>query len=132
MNIEQIASISHETNRAYCASIGDNSQLSWEEAPEWQKDSARNGVKFHIANPSAPASASHESWLAQKRDEGWKFGQVKDPAKKEHPCFIPYNGLPLEQRVKDYLFRAVVHAFMDCQATEGFEPEVGAVGGFAD
>jgi len=27
-----IAKVCHEANRAYCESIGDNSQLSWEDA----------------------------------------------------------------------------------------------------
>ena len=37
-------------------------------------------------------------------------GPVKDPEKKEHPCFLPYDELPLSQRIKDYLFTAVVEA----------------------
>ena len=32
-------------NRAYCQMIGDNSQSTWEDAPEWQKQSARKGVR---------------------------------------------------------------------------------------
>lgn len=48
MNTEQIARIAHETNRAYCESIGDNSQPPWQDAPDWQKLSAINGVKFHL------------------------------------------------------------------------------------
>jgi len=37
MDIEDIAKVAHEVNRAYCISIGDNSQQSWECSPEWQK-----------------------------------------------------------------------------------------------
>ena len=117
MNIEQIAQIAHETNRAYCHSIGDDSQPTWEEAPQWQRESAINGVHFHLkahANgQKPPASASHDSWLAEKEAAGWKYGPVKDPEKKEHPCFVPYGELPLEQRMKDYLFAAVVAAFAE-------------------
>jgi len=106
----QIAQVAHEINKAYCESIGDNSQPSWEDAPEWQKSSAINGVKFHLDNPDAPPSASHESWLKQKEEEGWKYGEVKDPEKKEHPCFVPYDQLPVSQRSKDYLFKQVIHS----------------------
>ena len=35
---------------------------------------------------------------------------VKDAERKEHPCCVPYDALPVEQKTKDYLFRAVVHA----------------------
>lgn len=110
MNHEQIARVAHEINRAYCESIGDTSHLRWEDAPEWQKKSAIDGVHFHLNNLGASPAASHENWLADKRRDGWKFGLVKDLAKKEHPCFTPYNNLPQEQRSKDFLFRAVVHA----------------------
>lgn len=122
MNVEQVARLAHETNRAYCQSIGDNSQPAWHEAPEWQKSSAINGVNFHLDHlrngTQAPPSASHDAWLKQKQEEGWSFGPVKDPEKKEHPCFVPYGDLPLEQRMKDYLFSAVVKAFYDCLKME--------------
>lgn len=34
MNTIDVAQIAHEINKAYCESIGDTSQPSWEEAPE--------------------------------------------------------------------------------------------------
>jgi hypothetical protein len=107
-----IARVCHEVNRAFCASIGDHSQPSWEQAPDWQRASAVNGVAFTIANPDAKPSDSHDSWLAEKERDGWKYGPVKDPVKKEHPCYVPYDELPLEQRTKDYLFQAVVRSLI--------------------
>lgn len=112
MDIEQIAKTAHEVNRAYCVSIGDKSQPSWEDAPDWQKKSAVNGVKFHIENPDAKPEDSHNSWLKEKETDGWKYGEVKDPEKKEHPCFVPYDKLPQEQKTKDYLFIGVVRSFV--------------------
>lgn len=109
---QQIAKVAHEVNRKYCESIGDNSQLAWEDAPQWQRDSAENGVKFHREacerGDEVPPSASHDSWLEEKRVAGWKYGPVKNPDKKEHPCFVPYEELPQEQKAKDYIFGAVV------------------------
>lgn len=104
------AKICHEANRAYCAALGDTSQLPWDDAPQWQKDSAITGVKFIVHNPDAGPSASHESWLAEKERDGWKYGPVKDPEAKEHPCFVPYDELPVEQKAKDYIFGAIVRA----------------------
>lgn len=119
MNIEQIARIAHQTNKAYCESIGDFSQPSWEDAPEWQRQSAIKGVTFHVSNHengiNTPPSASHNAWLEEKRANGWKYGPVKDPEKKEHPCFVPYEQLPPEQRLKDYLFAAVTRAFVEAR-----------------
>lgn len=112
-----IARVAHEINRAYCASLGDTSQPTWEDAPEWQQNSALVGVDMHLAKPDATPEQSHESWLAQKLAEGWKYGPVKDAEKKEHPCCVPYADLPAEQKAKDYLFRGVVHAL------KAIEPE---------
>lgn len=110
MTNEDIAKVCHEVNRAYCAAIGDRSQLPWDDAPNWQKQSAINGVAFHITNPSAGPEGSHGSWCDEKYKTGWKCGPVKDPQKREHPCLVPYRELPKEQRVKDDLFIAVVRA----------------------
>lgn len=107
---EQIARVCHEANRAYCQSIGDDSQVLWEFAPVWQKESAINGVEFCLQNPNAPASANHDSWLKMKLEDGWKYGLVKDAVKKEHPCCVSYDELPIEQQRKDALFKAVVAA----------------------
>ena len=110
MNIIKIAEVAHETNRAYCESIGDNSQVSWSLAPEWQRASAIDGVEFHLNNPDSLPQDSHENWLKLKESEGWKYGKVKSEGKKEHPCFVPYDQLPLEQRVKDSLFLGIVRS----------------------
>lgn len=110
MSIENIAQVAHEINKAFCESIGDNSQPTWGDAPEWQKSSAINGVKFHLENPNAGPDESHKSWLKQKEEEGWKYGPVKNPETKEHPCFVPYDELPVNQRSKDYLFKQIVHS----------------------
>lgn len=111
--LEDIAKTAHEVNRAFCAAFGDHSQPSWEDAPEWQTGSAIAGVKFHLHNPDAGPAASHESWLKVKEAEGWKWGPVKDVEKKEHPCYVPYDQLPVEQKAKDYLFTAVVHSMKE-------------------
>ncbi len=113
MKNEQIAKVAHEINAAFCLAFGDDSQPSWEEAPDWQVDSAMNGVAFHKANPNAGASHSHENWLEEKRKDGWTYGEVKDPEKKEHPCMVPFDALPPEQQAKDYLFRQIVHSLID-------------------
>jgi hypothetical protein len=105
-----IARVCHEVNRAYCQALGDNSQLPWEKAPQWAKESAVNGVIMHQAYPDAGPEASHESWMEEKTANGWKYGPVKDADKKEHPCLVPFGQLPVEQQAKDYIFRAIVHA----------------------
>lgn len=103
-----LAIAAHEVNRAYCRAIGDHSQLAWEHAPDWQRESAKKGVVGALAGNTP--EQSHESWLAEKRATGWKFGPKKDEKKKEHPCMVPYAKLPPEQKAKDELFLTVVRA----------------------
>ena len=106
--IEACARAAHEANRAYCIAIGDGSQVSWDDAPDWQKNSARSGASGALAGNSP--EQSHESWLSEKKDHGWRYGSVKDVEKKEHPCFLPYGKLPKAQRAKDEIFVSVVRA----------------------
>ena len=105
---EACARAAHEANRAYCIAIGDHSQPSWDEAPDWQKSSARNGVKGALAG--ATPEQSHESWLAEKVANGWTYGPTKNPDAKQHPCMVAYADLPESQRAKDQIFIAVVRA----------------------
>ena len=113
MTPEQIAKVAHEVNRAYCQALGDDTQVPWAEAPEWQRSSAINGVNFHLNNPDAGPDHSHNEWLKEKKENGWKYGPVKDAELKEHPCCVPYFALPTDQKAKDYLFRGIVHALKE-------------------
>ena len=110
--IEATARVAHEANRAWCVANGDMSQPTWEEAPDWQRESALMGVRFHIDNPDAGDSASHDSWMAQKIEDGWVYGVEKNPdaTPPTHHCIVPFAELPKVQQVKDALFRSIVHA----------------------
>ena len=112
-----VAEICHEANRAYCKSLGDNSQPTWDDAPTWQRDSAIRGIKNHVValengHTQPGPEESHESWMRLKKEEGWKFGPVKDVEKKEHPCMRPWEQLPFEQRNKDILFTSIASAMI--------------------
>lgn len=103
------ARAAHETNRAYCIALGDDSQPPWEQAPDWQRKSAVVGVRGVLVDGNGPRE-SHESWLHEKRLDSWVYGPVKNPQTKEHPCMVEYDQLPPEHREKDLLFVAIVRA----------------------
>ncbi len=108
---EEVAKVCHQANKAYCETQGDYTQVDWENAPDWQKESAITGVRFHILNEHTTPADSHKSWLKEKIADGWNYGKVKDPEKKEHPCIVNYEDLPKSQQVKDYIFKAIVDAY---------------------
>lgn len=108
--IETIAMVCHEANRAWCLANGDDSQLPWEGAPQWQRDSAVNGVEFALNHPEATPADQHDAWCRDKTRDGWTYGETKDAVAKTHPCLVAYGDLPEMQRAKDRLFTAIVGA----------------------
>lgn len=110
------ARAAHEVNRVYCQHLGDHSQAAWDDAPDWQRESCIAGVSGVLAG-NTPAQ-SHDSWLRFKTADGWRYGPVKNPDTKEHPCMVPYEELPPAQRRKDDLYIAVVRAMAAACAGE--------------
>ena len=43
----------------------------------------------------------HEVWAASRIAQGWTYGPVRDDAKKETPCLVPYADLPEEEKAYD-------------------------------
>lgn len=113
LSIEDVAAICHAAHRAYCQALGDHSIPEWKDAPGWQRGTLINGVLLHIRTPGLPPSASHESWLKEKVADGWTYGPAKDPDAKTHPCCVPYDELPPEQKAKDTLFTGIIDALRD-------------------
>jgi hypothetical protein len=103
-----IAIACHEANRRYCDDIGEEGQVMWDDAPEWQRKSAIKGVTGHLLGDIATPEQSHESWLKEKQDTGRVYGEVKDPVKKTHPSMVAYGDLPPAERKKDSIFSDVV------------------------
>lgn len=118
LSIFEIARICHQGNKAYCElggspdqrQHGDYSQVDWDDAPPYIRDSAIQGVKFRIANNHGGYQAQHEAWRSHRTEDGWVYGAVKDAKLKTHPCLVPWSDLPLQQQVKDRLFCAIVDA----------------------
>lgn len=105
----------HEANRAYCIACGDMSQLPWDYAPEWLRVSVEKGVR-EVIEGNTPEQ-SHECWLREKQETGWKYGPLKDVSKKEHPCMVPYSELPPDQRMKNHMFVTVVRTMYSSLTT---------------
>ena len=109
------AQIAHEANRAYCQSIGDYSQVDWEAAEEWQRESAILGVKG-VLDGNTPEQ-QHELWMQHKIESGWVYSTIKDGGAKTHPCLVPYAELPEAQKRKDHLYLGVVKAVLGAYGT---------------
>ena len=54
-------------------------------------------------NPLLEAMAKnvHEIWAQERINQGWTYGEKRDDNKKLHPCLVPYEDLPEEEKVYD-------------------------------
>lgn len=43
----------------------------------------------------------HEVWAETRINQGWTFGEKRNDDLKTHPCLIPYEELPEEEREYD-------------------------------
>lgn len=113
IDVEQIAMIAHEANRAYQSAIGDLVSDSWDTLSSESKQSIIKGVRFALNTPALGPRDQHELWMRSKISEGWKYGCRKCDSDKTHPCIVPWEQLPAAQRVKDVLFRNIIATFSE-------------------
>ena len=43
----------------------------------------------------------HEVWADTRMKQGWTYGEQRNDELKTHPCLIPYEALPEEEKVYD-------------------------------
>lgn len=43
----------------------------------------------------------HEIWAKTRISQGWTYGPERNDAQKKHPCLVPYEELPEEEKVYD-------------------------------
>lgn len=43
----------------------------------------------------------HEVWAKARIDEGWTYGEKRNDIHKKHPCLVPYDELPEEEKEYD-------------------------------
>ncbi len=49
----------------------------------------------------AMAKNVHEVWAQTRISQGWTYGEERNDELKQHPCLIPYEELPEEEREYD-------------------------------
>mgnify|MGYP003293924432 CR=1 FL=1 len=43
----------------------------------------------------------HEVWAQTRIEQGWTYGVERNDTLKQHPCLVPYEDLPEDERVYD-------------------------------
>lgn len=44
---------------------------------------------------------THEVWARTRLEQGWRWGETRDDARKLHPCLIPYEELSEDEKAFD-------------------------------
>lgn len=110
--VELAASICHEANRELQIAAGDDTvSPHWKSAPNWQKESALEGVQNALKGLTP--KEMHEAWMESKLEDGWEYGETKNAVAKTHPCLVPYEELDENQKLKDAVFLSIIKAFKD-------------------
>lgn len=100
----ELARIAHCAVRALQAAFGQEVSARWE---EYYEGDGWRGAALHIKTlreEGATPETAHNRWVAMRRREGWKYGPVKDPARKITPWLVDYQELTESERAKDYIF----------------------------
>lgn len=127
----EIAQVAHEANRAIQQIAGDPVvSPAWAEAPDWQRDSAINGVAAALSGMGP--EELHQNWCEEKVATGWTFGETKDPEAKTHPCLVPYAALPPDQKAKDAVFSAIVAALAATEPPAFTDEEIATLTAWAN
>lgn len=107
--IDLVARVAHESNRAYCEAIEqEDIPPRWHHLNGEQRARKRNGVAAALEGKTP--REMHEAWAKTLLEKGWTYGERVDEELKMHPNLKPYESLPKPQRTKDALFIGVVNA----------------------
>ena len=62
----------------------------------------------------------HDVWARKRLDDGWHWGEERSDKYKTHPCLVPYENLPEQEKVYD---REIVTATIKMLVVMGYKIE---------
>ena len=113
IKISEVAKIAYQANKAYSEIFDTRIRRDWTKLDQSERDFYIKGALFHLNNPDANESDSHNAWVKDMILKGWSYDKYYNPAKKTHPCIINFNKLTLEQQFKDYMFKGLINLFIN-------------------
>lgn len=105
------AKAAHNAVRLYRTMIGED-DAAWVDLPPWQQESILFATRSIVETPGITPSRLHALWRAHRELDGWTLGPFSY-REKTHPNMLPYESLPVAQRLKDDLFLGVVRLMWD-------------------
>ena len=109
-SLNSIARTVHEAVQAWSTAHGQSDIPNWDDAPEWMRASTYESVVRVIENAGMSGRELHQFWVEEKMRDGWQYGPTKSSEARAHPLMIPFDELPVTERLKDDLVVAIVRA----------------------
>jgi hypothetical protein len=111
---EAVGRVVHEATAALKVAFSEpDSMPHWDEAPQIMRDLSVGAVRFRRANPQAAPGAQHSEWVRERTEAGWTYGPVKDSLKKTHPLMVPFEQLPVQEKIKSAVLLSIIDAMLD-------------------
>lgn len=103
-----IAKVCHSAVKAYCDSLGDIKEHSWDDLPQSDKESLIAYIDLYTENPFIDPKYCHDAWVEFMLYEGWTYGLIENEVNKTHPFVVSYDKLPVKQHVINSIVEAIV------------------------
>ena len=107
---EDISRICHNDHRLLNLKRGDFTYKLWDHMTDEEKEPRRIGTLYLLCSKDATAEDRHNLWISTKLNQGWVPGPVKNPVIKTHPSLVPWEFLPISERMKSVMFIEKVRA----------------------
>jgi hypothetical protein len=97
---EELAEDFRDASRALVADIPNKLRLlGYELTPG--HGIAPSALSLNDEQIEQQAMREHDRWLNERVRSGWTYAPVRDNARKHHPCIVPWEKLPEEEKKKD-------------------------------
>lgn len=109
-SINHICKLCHDANNELMVANGETPQGAWDTLDDHLKQMTRDSVQVIINDPTITAEDIHNTWMDNKRRDGWVYGTTKDATKKTHPLMIPFDEMNDIDKAKDQSFIDIVNS----------------------
>lgn len=121
LTVNAVAAICHEANRQYCIQAGLDAGSPWTDLSADEQKPTLMSVEHLIKNPDVTPKLAHDTWVKDRLDAGWTFGETRDDDNKVHNLLVDYDQLAEGDRVKDELILGVVNSLRPMVASVSAE-----------
>jgi hypothetical protein len=89
------------------------SDCPWESLSSVTQRTKLRQVAHVINHADITPAEQHAEWHRAQLERGWTYGPGYDPEERTDPHCLPYEQLPLQQRINEAMYRAIILAVFE-------------------